>query len=47
MNTSLRTAIDVYFRGERAEMIAFLAFGAAVCVLMAWLWASMAGRSQP
>jgi hypothetical protein len=27
-------------------LIAFLAFGAAVCVLMAWLWASMADRPQ-
>ena len=35
---------------ERTDLlIAFLAFGAAVCSLVAWLWASIAptsGRSQ-
>lgn len=40
MNTSLRTAIDVYFRGERAEMIAFLAFGIVLVVATVLLWAS-------
>jgi hypothetical protein len=28
---------------ERTDLLlAFLAFGAAVCVLLAWLWASIA-----
>lgn len=30
---------------ERPDLlIAFLAFGAAVCTLMAWLWSSMASQ---
>lgn len=40
MNSSLRAAIDVYFRGERAEMIAFLAFGIVLVVATTLLWVS-------
>lgn len=40
MTDQLRTAIDVYFRGERAEMIAFLAFAGMLVVAAVLLWAS-------
>lgn len=38
MNTSLRTAVDLYFRGERAEMIAFLVFAAVLVLAAVLLW---------
>lgn len=40
MNDQLRTAIDVYFRGERAEMIAFLVFAGVLVVAAVLLWTS-------
>lgn len=40
MTDQLRTAIDVYFRGERAEMIAFLAFGCVLVLAAVLLWIS-------
>jgi hypothetical protein len=40
MTDQLRTAIDVYFRGERAEMIAFLAFACVLVVAAVLLWTS-------
>jgi hypothetical protein len=40
MTSELRSAIDVYFRGERAEMIAFLAFGCVLVLAGLVLWIS-------
>lgn len=38
MPTDLRSAIDVYFRGERTEMIAFLVFAGILVVTAIMLW---------
>lgn len=38
MPTDLRSAIDVYFRGERTEMIAFLVFAGILVVTAIVLW---------
>jgi hypothetical protein len=38
MTDALRSAIDLYFRGERAEMIAFLAFSGMLVVAAVLLW---------
>ena len=40
MSTDLRQAVDLYFRGERAEMIAFLAFGGVLVLAAVLLWAT-------
>ena len=40
MSTDLRQAVDLYFRGERAEMIAFLAFGGMLVLAVGLLWAT-------
>ena len=40
MSEPLRSAIDIYFRGERAEMIAFLAFACLLVVAAVLLWVS-------
>ncbi|MBK9275365.1 MAG: hypothetical protein IPM49_12620 [Flavobacteriales bacterium] len=38
MTGSLRTAMDLYFRGERAEMIAFLVFAGVLVLAAGLLW---------
>lgn len=38
MPADLRSAIDLYFRGERAEMIAFLVFAGVLVVAAVLLW---------
>jgi hypothetical protein len=38
MPADLRHAIDLYFRGERAEMIAFLVFAGVLVVAAVLLW---------
>ena len=40
MSIDLRQAVDLYFRGERAEMIAFLAFGGMLVLAAVLLWAT-------
>lgn len=47
MNTALQNTISVYFKGERTEMIAFLAFASLLVIAAVFLWMSKDTFARP